>query len=72
MDRLTNIMEYQRKFENNITEYYPHNIIAETGNDMNCLNDYTVKYDKRAWTIPINSDTKYFTSVHDELVSLKD
>lgn len=72
MDRLTNIMEYQKKFQNNVTEYYPHNIICETGNDKTILNDYTVDYDKRSWIIPINSDTKYFTSVHDELVSLKD
>lgn len=69
MDSLHTEMSYQKKYQNEITKYIPHNVVFVTTNDVRLLNDPTVEYNKRNWIIHSNitetefRDKDYFHEV---------
>lgn len=60
MDTLNATIAYQKKFQNEITRYKPHNCVYVSTNDDKLLNDYTVLYNKRYWIIPCNISSKEY------------
>lgn len=71
MDTLNATIAYQKKFQNEVTRYKPHNCVYVSTNDDKLLNDYTVLYNKRYWIIPCNisakeyQDKKYWYETND-------
>ena len=74
MDTLNATIMYQKKFQNQITRYKPHNCVYVSTNDDKLLNDYTVLYNKRYWIIPCNISAKEYQEKRywDETSELKD
>ncbi len=60
MDSLHTEMSYQKKYQNEITKYIPHNVVFVTTNDVRLLNDPTVEYNKRNWIIHSNITEEEF------------
>lgn len=60
MDTIHTEMSYQKKYQNEITKYLPHNVVFVTTNDTRLLNDQTVAYNKRNWIIHSNITEKEF------------
>lgn len=60
IDMLNSPISYQKKYQNDVTEYEPHNCVFVTTNDKKLLNDYTVQYNKRYWILHCNMTEKEF------------
>lgn len=60
MDTLNATISYQKKFQNEVTDYKPHNCVFVSSNDQNLLNDYTVAYNKRYYIIPCKISAKEY------------